>query len=294
MVRKWWPESSAEGQRSRTLSYSEWAEALADQFFPPSTARRPVRFAVDDDILDEIAETQDGQGARSLAAAVRPQLRLAEPRRLYDDVLSNAYAWTSGPRDGAPPFLPCLAVCVLAAARMDSKQGISASNYYSRLREVLDVNVSASVGYPDAIPSLFRLLHEWLERTQRGRRGQSTIPDSPKYAHIGFALSQVSFRESDRRKLTRFFAQLGLKSRDSSAGPLLVGRMGEHIRSVFFSEILRRTRRIPRRACRSHLRGACRLGRDRERRARASRRNSATSSRCGTTTEMGNPGHATR
>ena len=227
MVRRWWPESSAEGQRSRTLSYSEWAEALADQFFPPSTARRPVRFAVDDDILDEIAETQDGQGARSLAAAVRPQLRLAEPRRLYDDVLSNAYAWTSGPRDGAPPFLPCLAVCVLAAARMDSKQGISASNYYSRLREVLDVNVSASVGYPDAIPSLFRLLHEWLERTQRGRRGQSTIPDSPKYAHIGFALSQVSFRESDRRKLTRFFAQLGLKSRDSSAAPLLVGRLRE-------------------------------------------------------------------
>jgi hypothetical protein len=226
MVSRWWPERAERSAvHRRALSHDEWAQRLADRFFPAVSASHPVRFAVDDDTLDEIAEADGGEGARELAAVVRPKLRRQDPRHLYEDILGTALSWSANGSTGVPPFLPCLAVCVLAAARMDADTGMSAANYYKRLHAVLDIDESVSAGYGDAIPSLFRLLHEWLFRVNRGRRGRSTIPDIPTLAYIGFALSQVKFRESDRRKLTRFFGLLGLKNHDASSAPLLVPRL---------------------------------------------------------------------
>ena len=61
-------------------SYEEWSRLLADAFFPVAEDARPVYFAVDDDILDELIEAEtEGDGARSLVRAVRPRLNTRDP-----------------------------------------------------------------------------------------------------------------------------------------------------------------------------------------------------------------------
>lgn len=215
--------SSTASSRPR-LSIEDWTVLLAERFFPTREIPGPVHFAVDDDALDEIAGTDRGEGAASLAAAVRPSLRVQDPRHLFDDVSAAGYRWAGNRYPGPPPFLPCLALCVLAASRMDASVVISSTNYYSRLQDALGIDVRAAPGYPEAVPALFRLLREWLN-VQRGRRGLSTIPDTASPAHIGFALSQIHVRESDRRKLTRFFTLLALSPTDAGSANELVGAL---------------------------------------------------------------------
>jgi len=209
----------------RRLSREDWAVQLTERFFPIRKTPGPVHFAVDDQALDEIAGTDHGGGAISLARAVRPRLRRDDPRRLFDDITTSGFIWAANGHRGPPPFLPCLALCVLAASRMDASESVSSNNYYTRLRTALDIDCSAALGYPDAIPSMFRLLGEWLLNVERGRRGRSTIPENPSPAHIGYALSQVHIRESDRRKLTRFFALLRLRPADAGSADLLVAAL---------------------------------------------------------------------
>lgn len=217
-------DETTTGSRRRRLSIEEWTALLADRYFPERAIPGPVHLAVDDDALDEIAGTDRGEGAAALAAAVRPSLRVQDPRLLFDDITATGYRWAGNRYPGPPPFLPCLALCVLAASRMDASVAISSTNYYVRLQKALGIDVSAAVGYPDAVPALFRLLREWLN-AQRGRRGLSTIPDTASPAHIGFALSQIHVRESDRRKLTRFFTLLALSPTDAASANELVGAL---------------------------------------------------------------------
>lgn len=203
------------------LSLEDWAKLLEDRFFSRSNSGRPVYLAVDDEILDELAGAK-GEGAASLLRVVRPQLRLHDPADLFEDVAAAGYRWVGNRFRGSCPLLPCLALCVLAASRMDASGGFSSQNYYERLRGLLSLTFSPQPGYRETVPAMFKLLHQWLDGALDGARGQSTIPADPSPAHIGYALSQVFMRESDRRKLTRFFVSFGLQPTDASnSAPLL-------------------------------------------------------------------------
>ncbi len=203
----------ADGEAAAPRTLEDWALALERYFFAPRQRGRRVYFSVSDEALDEIAQTTSGQGAETLVRAVRPQLRLTSQRNLFEDVYTSGTRWSANREPGPPPFLPCLALCVLAASRMESSQGLSAGNYYERLRIVLDLPHSPQPAYAETIPATFRLFHEWIQRG-RGVRGASTIPDVAVPAHIGYALSQALIRESDRRKLTAFFIRLDLQPQD--------------------------------------------------------------------------------
>lgn len=205
-------------------SYEWWSHALADAFFPLVETPRPVYFAVDDDFLDEIAgASEPGSGAESLVNAVRPRLNTHDPLRLFDPVAQEAYAWVGDRRAGStPPFLAALAVTILAASRMDEADGVSAANYYVRLRDTLRLPAVSGTAFRGAISSAFRVLDVWLRGLHQHRRGLSTIPTNPSPAHVGFPLSQVMFRASDRRKLSRFFRLHGLKAADSPSAGLLL------------------------------------------------------------------------
>jgi hypothetical protein len=209
------------GTGDRNLSPAEWSEALQERFFPLGDHRRRRYLAVDDDVLDDLVGGP-GRGAWSLVAAVRSQLRTREPRSLFEDVARSGFSWSAGRFQGPPPILPCLAVCVLAASRMDAGAGMSSTNYYERLREALELEYSPQTAYRDTVPAMFRVLHQWLEEHLRGSRGRSTIPAEPAPAHIGFALSQVFLRESDRRRLTRFFTAVGLAPTDAPSSSALI------------------------------------------------------------------------
>ena len=110
-----------------------------------------------------------------------------------------------------------LGIAVLAGSRMarDPEAGVAGHNYYRRYNEL--------VGYPpdsgqppgfDDLGLLWKDLDRWLKHDLAGQLGESTIPDHPSPAHVGYPISQCLLRESDRRRLTEFFRSVGLEPGD--------------------------------------------------------------------------------
>ena len=172
-------------------------------------------FAVDDDVLDELLGADHPRaGATSLLRVCRPLLNLREPSSLFGGLAELAYRWAGNRYPGVPPFLPGLALTVLAASRMDASDGVAPTNYYRRLRQVLEISESPEAAFRETVPSIFRVLDEWLRASRAHSRGLSTIPPNPTPEHVGYPISQTAFRASDRRKLTAFFREHRLKPTD--------------------------------------------------------------------------------
>lgn len=117
---------------------------------------------------------------------------------------------------GPPPSLPLLALSVLAATRMAREEGVSSSNYYLRFRRLLNLPGGGEPrGYSETVPSLWNQLKRWLNDTNRGELGLSTVVGNENLANIGFALSQALFRTADRQRLTHFFQWVDLRPGDT-------------------------------------------------------------------------------
>src|SRR5437867_2594492 len=107
------------------LSFDEWGDRLCARFFLPENAARPVTLFVDDDILAEVADTDAAEAVSDLASAVRSKMGPGTQNMFYP-VLRDASIWKSAGGVGCPPFLPLLALGVLAAAHMASEGNIAA------------------------------------------------------------------------------------------------------------------------------------------------------------------------
>lgn len=196
-----------------TSSYDAWTKALRDHFFTEANAAIPVTFFVDDDVLAEVAGITDPLAARAgLANAVRPRLLPESTGDIFGRVVDESWAWRLKHPESNPPFLPVLALAVLAAAHMARTEHWAAHNYYGPLREVLRLprGRGMPVGYDGAMQALWGHLTWWLNEYKAGGLGLSSIPAHPSPAHIGYALSQALFRSSDRQRLTHFFLALDL------------------------------------------------------------------------------------
>src|SRR5205823_3214687 len=143
---------------------------------------------------------------QSLISAVRGRLDTSRPRQLFRRIEAEARRWKIGGVDTTPPFLPLLAVAVLAATRMRRTREHAANNYYLPFRDLLGLDVEVDelkASYGDALPALWGYLQWWLDDKHRGRRGFSTIVRG--YFNYTYADSQTLFSSSDRDKLTQFF-----------------------------------------------------------------------------------------
>lgn len=200
-----------------TASYEAWTKALRLHFFVEANAGVPVTFFVDADVLAELAGMEDSSAAEArLATVVRPKL-LPEPSGdVFRRVVDDSWSWRLKHPEDDPPFLPVLAVAVLAAAHMARTEDWAAHNYYKPLREILRLAGSSGMpaGYDAAMQSLWGHLTWWLNDYQAGSLGLSSVPAHPSPAYIGYALSQALFRSSDRQRLTHFFLALDLAPRE--------------------------------------------------------------------------------
>jgi hypothetical protein len=193
-----------------------WARELADYFFPASASGTPVLLAVDDDTLSIIRGVPGEEAAGDLVAAVRPHVR-PKDNDPFKHFYEQALDWRVAGAAAVPPFLPLLAVCVLAVTRMAASDGIASHNYYLRLRELLGFPLTREPvpKYDTTLPDMWHWLAEWLDTTNHGMRGRSAIDHNPDLRYIFPAFSQASLRRSDRQRLGAFFRYLGLAPGDT-------------------------------------------------------------------------------
>lgn len=208
----------------RPWQYDDWTAALCDHYFPYSMAGAPVIFLVDEEELAAIHPSSDAETAvESLAAVVRPRLTPGHHNGTFSRFERDGRAWRLGDNtDQLPPFLPLLAVCVLAASRMGAG-AVHGANYRRPLADLLALaGDRIPPGYGDTIPLLWRYLQWWLDDRLEGARGRSTIVEDRRLANIGFAISQTLFRSADQARLAEFFRWIDLEPGEQISGAELL------------------------------------------------------------------------
>jgi hypothetical protein len=201
---------------------------LAQFFYNPVSAGRPVYLQVDSDTLRDVgsyAEVEPDQAEASFIGAVCSKLR-TEKRNPFVEFLRARRYWRRQLRENPtmpPPFLGLLGACVLAASRMcsDPDRGVRGSNYYVRLNELLGLSLHQ---VPEEVTRFWTDLNEWLERNE-GELGLPTARSHPWFRHIGYPLSQCLLRNTDRQKLPDFFHWEGLSPGEDVSSEELVPRL---------------------------------------------------------------------
>ncbi len=197
-------------------AYTWWNSAIADRYFRAEEAGRPAYLAVDEDELSEIA-AEAGRSAidaiEDFSGAARESLSRAP--NLFRPWIRQLPTWRA---DGEiPPYIALLALCVVAASRMqaDPEERIAANDYYSRLNPLLGRLPHS--GMPPGFDEVRRLwsdLDAWLDHDLRGSRGSSPVTTPVFFVNIGYPLSQCALRVGDRHRLTDFFRSARLEPGD--------------------------------------------------------------------------------
>ena len=196
-------------------SYSQWNEAIANFFIEGLLPGEAFYLSLDDETLAEIAAgwfSREGLSnpVRDFETAVQSEC-VSSGRVILPSV---------GPRfsQRAPTCLAFLGAMVLAAHRMAPEGGISEINYFTRLREILNLEQESGRPpgmYPPAPEErLWAELNQWIvsnELLPSAERG----PEGPtKYTN--YPLSQSLLREGDKGKLeTEFGKSEGELGRDA-------------------------------------------------------------------------------
>ncbi|WP_334131825.1 hypothetical protein [Silanimonas lenta] len=202
------------------MNYRDWNTALIERFLPLASPGTPACLNVTDEDLEEMA----GAGAADdLAAAVRARYlshrgSIRTERVRLD--LRERRATTE-----PPGYVGLLAVCVLAASRMepDPASGISASNYYARLRPLL--GLPSEGGAPPGFASLEELWKDLDHWIRTWGRGDSTVGTHPIFHHIGYPISQSVFPARDLNRLPDFFISVGLAPGEAVTGRELLSHL---------------------------------------------------------------------
>ncbi len=199
------------------LRYDDWNEALAHYFYNESQAGKPVYLQVDDDVLKQVAPKigiPQEYGRNAFIAAVRYR------SRLDDDPFFRFFQlrdFESDPQNKRPPFIAFLGLCVLAAFDMerDPEKGVSAANYYDRLKDLLGVKRPKKF---DDVGELWERLDRWLDEDLGQAYGKATASYINR-RHVEYPISQALMRSTDRQKLPDFFLDCKLNPNEEWMSP---------------------------------------------------------------------------
>lgn len=197
--------------------YFSWNGALAEHFFALDGAQRPVYLDIEDDVLASCARAT-GDGGDPLSAFLQAVVpTLGEAGHLFDWHVKQVSAWRRQTAGDPPPCIAVLALASLAAEKMQSREEVSATNYYvpffelaGRRDEYVDQPGPWQKGYRKHIETLWGALNDWLEDWE-GERGLPTARPRGQNRFVSMAISQALVREADRAHLPRFFSWVGLR-----------------------------------------------------------------------------------
>lgn len=191
------------------ISYEDWNFAIAHAFTKGVPLGAPVYLAVDDQELGNIGATL-GDGALAWSATSEEFCRALRSKVVVDGAVQPSRLVRQRSNDEAPDCVAFLAAMVLAASRMAEGADFSELNYFTHLRDILDVSPEpgGQSNRPAGLPrgdeeSLWLEWNDWL-----GRQGLlPTAGRGPEGAHkyISYPLSQVLLRKADRQHLEDVF-----------------------------------------------------------------------------------------
>ncbi|MCL3836864.1 hypothetical protein [Aeromicrobium duanguangcaii] len=194
--------------------YDRWNDAIAKVVFAPSDESRPVYLDLEDDLVREISILLDVKPEVAIDALCdvvgRTLTRADGPARVFAGHDLRLRRWRHSRRNTPPPHLAVLATFSLAAEQMARGDGMSANNYFGRLRKLLrwdDSDAPLDHAYRRVAERYWGELNAWLIQTG-GERGTPTA-FSLAHRHVGLSVSQALVRSADRERFKDFFHLFG-------------------------------------------------------------------------------------
>ena len=189
------------------MRYEQWNQAIISYFFEDCEPGEIVFLQTNAETLSEIAELSDfnvQDAAESLTLAVRNKVVQASCRvNLWGIDPENL--WTNF-QNKEPPQVAFIALTVLAASLMVSSDGVSHTNYYVRLNELLfDKSIQ---GIPKGIKyEVFEKFWKHLQRWASDRHNVELYltEGSSSRRYVWYPISQCLISKHDRRKIYHFF-----------------------------------------------------------------------------------------
>ncbi|PAP74811.1 hypothetical protein B1759_16680 [Rubrivirga sp. SAORIC476] len=134
-----------------------------------------------------------------------------------------------------PPYIPDLALSVLAAGHGGESE-FSTASYYPRLFDLLGERPVPG-GYPhfDQLRDVWLDLERWANIDERGRLGTfRVLTTSSNRVHVGIPIAQTLLAEREREALKRAFAAVGLQPSfppvESVLGAIALKHVGTDLR----------------------------------------------------------------
>lgn len=193
--------------------YLAWNHAIAEELYPPLDYPKLVFLDIEGDALEKIArargvETED----------VVPTLNLLVQSLLDTSTYNSTFRWFEQQTKSwyarkslkPPPALGLLVVLALAAERMERSEGLSSSNYYGQLSQLLELDEKyLGQAYRSVSDLLWDSLTTWLNQFG-GKRGRPVDFTIGNHSYIGKPRAQALVRDVDKRRLQSFFQEFDL------------------------------------------------------------------------------------
>lgn len=199
---------------SSRWTYLEWQAQLAKRYLTPGPVPAPITLFIDREELDRSFGADQEDPALSLTRAVVSKLDFRRPSQLFGQLLTEGRGEQASQLE-PPPYLPLLALTVLAASEMGGNNEFSPNAYYARLDDLLTAanttvdtkHVQASF---DVVQRMWEELASWV--SSQPALGVLTARNHRHFTKIGYSTSQALIRRSDRARLTSFFAAIDLRA----------------------------------------------------------------------------------
>ena len=182
--------------------YSRWNQAIISYFLEGAQRGASIFLSIDDDVVPQIGYQLGIEKAVSLSTFCRA----VNDHIIEDDHIELARV--AGPNiSEEPKGVAFLAIMVLAASRMEEKDFISHSNYFTRLREVLMLPIEE--GRPRGMKAGAEefLWAEWALWLQEQGFLPSAYAGEGPTRFTSYPISQTLLRRTDKNRLSRLFAE---------------------------------------------------------------------------------------
>lgn len=207
------------------MTFEEWNKLLYGHFFRAEYIGTRVYLSATEDLIVSLGGSNS---ITSLVEAVRrgPDCHLKHSRGILSRARVLCFNWVKNGKPGKPPFLPYLAVFVLAA-NYESAEGHS--GYHKRLRELIGESIVNQwiPGWGD-MWELWQTLADWATQTKAGELGEFICSIEPgARTHVAIPISQTLLLPEERRRLGEIFSAAGLDPSTPVSDEELASKMVE-------------------------------------------------------------------
>ena len=198
------------------LTYLEWNNKIARQFFNSNKLGTRVWFSVEKDLIKKITQENNTNFNQFIETVKKgPDWVNRDNQKVCIKARDTFKAWRKKNLE-YPPYIAYLALFVLAVNHNDS-ENFSENDYYGRLRNLLEEKPSTGQ-YPsfEKMSELWDDLEKWSSKDKENKLGEFYHDIYGKHFHVGIPYYQVVLSTEDRSSLSEIFWKMGW---DSDSNP---------------------------------------------------------------------------